>query len=82
MHVPPPRNKVDNTPRQPSEFLTEPILVRLLEDVPPLPKGLVYSLPAYEATRLIYRRVATAVGSLSVLPDITLSEQECAEAGL
>jgi hypothetical protein len=82
MHVPPPRNKVDNTPRQPSEFMTETICVRLLEDVGKLPAGYTYSLPRFEAARLCHRRKAVAIGSFSALADITLTEQECLEAGI
>jgi hypothetical protein len=52
----------------------------MLEPVGKLPAGYVYELPAFEATKLIHRRVATAVGSLGTMPDVALTEQECSEA--
>ena len=61
---------------------TEPLLVRLIEEIGKLPAGFTYELPRFEAERLIARRAAIAVGNLGVIPDISLSEQECAEAGL
>lgn len=66
----------------PIEFPLEPLLIRLIEDVAVLPAGFIYELPAFEAHRLIARRKATAVGRLGTMPDVTLTEQECAEAGL
>lgn len=79
-HVPGPRNKPDHTPRKPSGFIEEPLLVRLLVDVGKLPAGFTYALPAYEAQRLIARRMATAVGSLGQTADLELTEDELEEA--
>jgi len=81
-YVPRPRNKPDLTPRQPTELLTESLLIRLTESVGKLPAGFVYELPAFEGVRLVHRRLATVVGSVGVLPDLTLTEDECFEAGL
>jgi hypothetical protein len=81
--VPQPRNRVDNTPRTPSDDTLEPLLIRLLEPIGLLPAGsFVYELPRFESERLIMRRKATAVGKLSTLADIHLDEDECREAGL
>ena len=62
--------------------INDPLLIRLTEDVGNLPSGFVYELPRFEAERLILRRKATAVGTLGVFADLTLTDQECAEAGL
>ena len=62
--------------------ITDPLLIRLTESVGNLPSGFVYELPRFEAERLIIRRKATAVGTLGTIADLTLTEQECAEAGL
>jgi len=68
---------MDNTPRKPSGFIEEPLLVRLLVDVGKLPAGFVYDLPRYEAQRLIARRKAVAVGGYKQQSaDLTLSEEE------
>jgi len=62
---------------------TPTMLIRLTEDVGKLPSGFVYELPAFEAQRLIARRMATAVGNFrGILPDLVLTEDECQEAGL
>jgi hypothetical protein len=81
-HVPRPRNEVDNTPRQPSDLLTEPLLIRTIEDCGLLPRGCVFELPRFEAECLIMRRKAIAVGTINTLPDLTLTEDECIEAGV
>jgi hypothetical protein len=79
--VPPPRNKPDNTPREPSELLTEPLLIRLTESVGGLSAGsLIYSLPRFEAEKLIMRRKATAVGTLGTMADLSLTQEEFDEA--
>lgn len=62
--------------------ITDPLLIRLTEDVGNLPSGFVYELPRFEAERLIMRRKATAVGTLGTIADLTLTEQECLEAEL
>lgn len=81
--VPQPRNRVDNTPRTPSDDPLEPLLIRLLEPIGLLPAGsFVYELPRFESERLIMRRKATAVGNLGMMADITLTEDELAEAGI
>jgi hypothetical protein len=80
-YVPKPRNKMDNTPRTPSDDPLEPLLIRLTEDVSVLPKGFIYSLPRFDAEILIMRRKAVAVGKLGMMADITLTEDELAEAG-
>lgn len=69
---------------RPIKFPLEPLLIRLTEDVGVLPAGpgFTYELPAFEAHRLIARRKAVAVGRLGALPDVTLNEQECLEAGI
>jgi hypothetical protein len=66
----------------PVEFPLEPLLIRLTEDVGPLPAGFTYELPAFESRRLIARRKAVAVGRLGTIPDVKLTEDECREAGL
>jgi hypothetical protein len=62
--------------------ICEPLLVRLIENVGPLPSGFIYNLPRFEAEKLIRRKKATAVGMLGVMPDLTLTEDEVAEAGI
>jgi hypothetical protein len=79
-HVPQPRNKIDSTPRQPSDLLTEPLLIRTIENCGLLPKGFVFEIPRFEAERLIMRRKAIAVGTINTLPDLTLTEDDCIEA--
>ena len=82
-YVPGPRNKPDSTPRQPSELISEPLLVRLTTDVGPLPAEFVYSLPTFQATRLVAARQAIVVGNIGgIAADIVLDEPECHEAGL
>lgn len=69
--------------KTPIDLLTvKPLLIRLTEDVGKLPAGFVYELPRFEAERLIARRVATAVGKLGTIADISLTEAECREAGI
>jgi hypothetical protein len=79
-----PRNKPEHYDRTtPIELpLTEPLLVRLTADVGKLPTGFVYSLPRSLAELLVLHRLATAVGTLGVIPDITLTEDEVAEVGI
>ena len=60
-------------------FLTEPLLVRLTTDTGKLSSGYIYSLPRRLAELLILHKLATAVGSLGILPDLTLTEDELAE---
>jgi hypothetical protein len=73
---------LNNTTRTPSDEPLEPILILLREPVGLLPAGFTYEIPRFEAERLIHRRVATAVGKLGTIPDLTLSDQECVEAGI
>lgn len=61
---------------------TEPMLIRLTEDVGKLPAGFVYFLPRFESEILIMRRKAVAVADLAATADIKLTELECREAGL
>jgi hypothetical protein len=80
-----PRNKPEHYDRTtPIELpICEPLLVRLTDDIGILPAGsLIYSLPRFEAEKLIMRRLATAVGTLGVMADLTLTEDEFAEAGI
>jgi hypothetical protein len=81
-YVQPPRNKPDTEPRTPSDDPLEPLLIRLTEPVGNLPSGFTYSLPRFESEILIMRRKATAVGTLGVMADLTLTEDECAEADI
>jgi len=67
-------------PRNPSEFLEEPLLVRLTEDMGLLPANFTYHLPRFEAERLIARRKATAVGTLDTAPDLVIDEDDFALA--
>jgi len=62
--------------------IADPLVIRLNEDIGPLRAGLLCSLPAYEATRLVRRRMATVVGTLGVMADLTLTEDELAEVAL
>jgi hypothetical protein len=62
--------------------LCEPLLIRLTEDVGKLPAGFVYELPRFEAERLLHKRKAVAVGSIGTMADLSLTEDECEEAGL
>jgi hypothetical protein len=81
-------SKVNPTPQnvdlsvKEDELELPPLLIRLTTDAGKLPSGLIYALPRFEAERLIMRRLATAVGTLGILPDLTLSEEELAEAGI
>jgi hypothetical protein len=81
VYIPQPRNKPDTSPRTPSEFLTEPLLIRLTESVGKLPTGFIYELPRTLALALIHARHATAVGTFGPA-DITPTEQECIDADL
>jgi len=58
------------------------LVVRPLEQVGNLPPGLSYELPERIALGLIMRRKAQAIGSLGALADLTLTEEECREAGI
>lgn len=74
--------KIERAVLEPSFYASHPLLIRLSEDVGKLPSGFVYELPRFEAERLIARRKATAVGSVGVIADLVLTEDECVEAGL
>jgi hypothetical protein len=53
------------------------LLIRLIEDVGKLPAGFTYSLPMYEAQRLIARRKAVPVGAYkTVEPDVVLTQED------
>lgn len=56
--------------------ITEPLLVRLTEDVGKLPAGFTYEVPRFEAERLIARRKAIAVGRLGTIADVVISEDD------
>ena len=62
--------------------IEESLLIRLTEDVGKLPAGFTYELPRFEAERLIMRRKATAVGTLGTMADLTLTQDECEDAGI
>jgi hypothetical protein len=83
-HVPQPRNKPDTRPRHLYLDEAPELLIRLTTDVGLLPKGYAIELPRFESLRLIRRGLAcaVAVGTLSAAPDLTLTEDDCIEAGL
>lgn len=60
----------------------EPLVIRLTADVGKLPEGFTYSLPRFQAERLLARRVAIVCGNLHTIPDVALTEEECQEAGI
>jgi len=61
---------------------TAPLLVNLSSDHAGLLAGLVYQLPADFACYLIANRKAIPVADLNAFADVTLTEQELADAGL
>jgi hypothetical protein len=63
-------------------MLAEPLLVRTTQDVGKLPAGFIYNLPRLTAQLLIGKRLGIAIGSLGVMADLTLTEDECIEAGI
>lgn len=60
------------------------ILIRLVDDVPPLPKGFTYQMPELEAMAPVRRRKAEIVGSFrGVVADLVLTDDdELREMGL
>jgi hypothetical protein len=56
--------------------LTQPIVIRLTEDLGKLPAGLSYHLP-YELTLFLVRqRLADVIGDLTIVADVTVSEDD------
>jgi hypothetical protein len=67
---------------EPSFYAEHPLLVRLTENVGKLPAGFVYELPPRLAQTLIASRKAQAVGNFGIMADLSLTEDECVEAGI
>jgi hypothetical protein len=58
------------------------ILIRLLENCGLLPCDFCYRLPERVALSLIAKRKATVVGALGATADLSLTLEECIEAGI
>jgi hypothetical protein len=65
----------ENNTREPYEIpLTQAILVRPIEDVGLLPSGIVCEIPREHALRLVRQKLATVVGDLGAVADVTVDE--------
>lgn len=70
------RNKFDTTSREPTGFLEEPLVLRLLNDFQRLPAGFCYSVPVHATCMLVRQRLATVVGTLGIIADVVLNEDD------
>jgi hypothetical protein len=62
--------------------LTEPLLIRLTEDVGNVPAGITLELPCIEARALVRRGLGHIIGSLDAQAQIVMDEDDTEQSGL
>ncbi|MGA7524642.1 MAG: hypothetical protein WBW84_19485 [Acidobacteriaceae bacterium] len=62
--------------------LTEPLLIRLTEDVAKVPAGITLELSNIEARALVRRGLAQVIGSLTAQAQIVMDDDDMERSGL